>query len=392
MQASNLYKSILLGVLIASVSACGISDDGVNADLVSGKIKTETVSPSIEGTKENSNEYGRSQLREVNEIAFMLTKARNVSKNAKGYWEADFGNGIVMIYVPAGTFTMGNNSVAGLDASPEHQVTLSHYWISKTPITKGQFRQFVNATNFVTDAEKPGHEGPYVMKMPQGTHYEPTQGFNWRNAYDHITAAYPEIKLNDNHPVSCVSWNDAIAYTNWLKQETGLAFTLPTEAEWEYAARGTDGRVYPWGNEIPDGTRANYADETMNKYFPNLEQALVHFGVNDGYALTSPVGSFPNGASPIGALDMAGNLTEWVYDSAYDYTASAKTNPVYTANNGIRMQKAGFWSGSAGRVGVTPDEIVDGHNIRADSRQGDDQNSADDHLGFRIAISYTARK
>ena len=328
---------------------------------------------------------------EAAELDFMRTKANSVTQNDKGYWEADLGNGIVMIYVPKGTFTIGNNAIAELNASPEHQVSLSHYWISKTPITRGQFRAFVTATNYVTDVEKSGHPGPFVMKMPEGTHFEPTTGFNWRNAYDHIIAAFPAIEINDNHPVSCVSWNDAIAYTNWQKGQKGLEFSLPTEAEWEYAARGTDGRIYPWGNEIPDATRANYADETMNQYFPNLGQAEVHFGVTDGYALTSPVGSFPNGASPIGALDMAGNLTEWVYDSQYDYTASAKTNPIYTANNGQRQMKAGFWCGSAGRIGVTPSEIEFGHNIRSDARQGDTQNSADDHLGFRIAISYTPR-
>lgn len=347
------------------------------------KNEEESISP--------SPSVNTSTRTETEELDFMRSKANSVTKNDKGYWEADLGDGIVMIYVPEGTFTMGNEESEFLEASPEHQVTLSHYWISKTPITKGQFRAFVNATDFVTDVEKDGHPGPFVMKMPAGTHFEETQGFNWRNAYDHIIAAFPDIEINDNHPVSCVSWNDAIAYTDWLKGKKGLEFSLPTEAEWEYAARGIDGRIYPWGNETPDGTRANYADETMNKYFPKLEQAIVHKGVTDGYALTSPVGSFPAGASPIGALDMAGNLTEWIYDSQYDYTASTKTNPIYTKNNGIKMQKAGFWCGSAGRVGQSPNEISEGHNIRSDARQGDDQNSADDHLGFRIAISYTTR-
>lgn len=358
--------------IVVSAMSCG-EDSGMEPDMT-----TPTTPTTVE-------------LRtEAEELDHMRSKAESVTKNEQGYWEADMGSGIVMIYVPAGTFTIGNNDLP--DASPAHDVTLSHYWISKTPITKGQFRSFVEATNFVTDVEKAGHPGPFVMKMPEGTHFEETPGFHWDNAYDHILAAFPAIgPLSDDHPVSCVSWNDAIAYTNWLKQEKGLEFSLPTEAEWEYAARGTDGRVYPWGNETPDGTRANYADETMNKYFPKLGQAEVHFGVDDGYALTSPVGSFPAGASPIGALDMAGNLTEWIYDSDYEYTAATKTNPIYTGNSGIKMQKAGFWCGSAGRQGVTPDEIKDGHNIRSDARQGDDQNSADDHLGFRIAISYTPK-
>lgn len=339
----------------------------------------------------NPNSTPQDLRSEQEELDFMRTKAVSLTKNDQDYWEADLGNGLVMIYVPEGTFTMGNNESEWLEAAPEHQVTLSHYWISKTPITKGQFRDFVTSTNFVTEVEKPGHPGPFVLVMPGAEYFEPQQGYHWDNAYKDVIAAFPEIEINDNHPVSCVSWNDAIDYTNWLKQEKGLEFSLPTEAEWEYAARGTDKRVYPWGNEEPDGTRANYADETMNKYFPNLEQAEVHFGVTDGYALTSPVGSFPKGASPIGALDMAGNLTEWVFDSFYDYSASAKTNPIQVKGDGTRMMKAGFWCGSAGRIGVTPDEVKEGHNIRSDARQGDDQNSADDHLGFRIAISYTAR-
>jgi formylglycine-generating enzyme required for sulfatase activity len=331
------------------------------------------------------------------ELDFVQSKANSLNQNNLGYWEADFGNGIIMIYVPEGTFTIGNNALnssvvtESYVSTPEHIVNLNHYWISKTPITTGQFRAFVHATNFVTDVQKPGHEGPWVYDINSGLGFETKQGYYWDNAFQDILAAFPAITINDNHPVSCVSWNDAISYTNWLVQQKNLDFTLPTEAEWEYAARGTDGRIFPWGNEEPDSSRANYADETFNQYFPNVEQSLVHFGVTDGFAITSPVGSFPNGASPIGALDMAGNLTEWIYDSQYKYTPSEKTNPISTTNNGIKMQKAGFWAGSAGRTGQNPDELYFGHNIRSDTRQGDDQNSADDHLGFRISISYTNR-
>lgn len=334
---------------------------------------------------------------ESGEIDYIKMRAKSVTQNTKGYWEADFGNGIVFIYVPEGTFTMGNNDLNpeivtdSYPASPAHEVTLNHYWISKTPITKGQFRTFVEATNYITDAEKPGHEGPYVLKMPEATHFEPTPGFNWKNAFSQVTSIFPQLTINDEHPVSCISWNDAIAYANWLAKQKNITVTLPTEAEWEYAARGNDSRIYPWGNATPDGTRANYADDTLQEYFPNLEQAHTHFGVNDGYALTSPVGSFPAGESPVGAMDMAGNLTEWVYDSEYDYSATPKTNPLGIPINNVKMQKGGFWSGSAGRPGTSPNEISEGHNIRSDGRQGDALNSADDHLGFRIAISYTIR-
>ncbi|WP_354016389.1 formylglycine-generating enzyme family protein [Endozoicomonas lisbonensis] len=330
------------------------------------------------------------------ELEFVKSKANRLSKNTSGYWEADFGDGITLIYVPAGSFTMGNNALSekvvkeSEPASPEHRVSLDHYWISKTPITIGQFRKFVEDTKYVTDVEQKGSEGPFIYDFPSSG-FLPKKGYYWDNAFKDVIKKYPEITVNDQHPVNCVSWNDAIAYTRWLKSRTGLKFTLPTEAEWEYAARGSDGRIYPWGNEAPDGKKANYADDTFDKYFPGTEQSIVDKGTNDGYAITSPVGVFPEGKSPIGALDMAGNVTEWVYDSFYKYENKPMKNPISLKDNNIRMMKAGFWAGSAGRSGAVPDELVFGHNIRSDARQGDDQNSADDHLGFRIAISYVRR-
>ncbi|MCT4631888.1 MAG: formylglycine-generating enzyme family protein [Firmicutes bacterium] len=331
------------------------------------------------------------------ELVFIKSKAKSLYKNESGYWEADFGNGILLIYVPKGQFTMGNEKLSPevaketYHATPEHKVYLDHYWISKTPTTIGQFRKFVEETGYVTDVEKKGHEGPYVYDFNISA-FQPKPGYYWDNAFKDVLERYPEITIDDNHPVNCVSWNDAIAYTQWLQEKIGLNFTLPTEAEWEFAARGNDGRIYPWGNEEPDGKKANYADETFDKYFPNTEQAIVHKGVNDGYAITSPVGIFKEGQSPIGALDMAGNLTEWVYDSEYMYTATEKINPIGLNDGIIKMQKAGFWAGSAGRIGVERDELVFGHNIRSDARQGDTMNSADDHLGFRIGISYVNRQ
>lgn len=326
----------------------------------------------------------------------VAARALSVKVNAAGYKEATFRDGVVMIYVPAGDFTMGNDALTPevckntYPASPAHQVHLSGYWIAKTPTTIGQFSAFIKATGYTTDPERAEYEGPWVYDFAEQG-FRSKKGYRWDNAFKDVLARYPELSINEQHPVNAISWYDAIAYTNWLSKETGLRFTLPTEAEWEYAARGTDGRPYPWGSQTPDGTRANYADETFDKYFPNTGQSIVHHGVNDGFAITSPVGSFPAGASPVGALDMAGNLTEWIYDGEYEYTAAAATDPVHPLAKNIRMQKAGFWAGSAGRAGVTPDELENGHNIRSESRQGDDPHSADDHLGFRIAISATPR-
>jgi len=337
----------------------------------------------------------RSDLRSAaQELEFIRQKAESVYKNEKGYWEARFVHDITMIYIPEGTFIMGNDrlheKVSGSPAAPQHPVTLTAYWIAKTPVTKGQFRIFVEEENYTTSVETPGHEGPWVYDFAEKG-FVTIPGFHWDNAFSQVTAKFPHVKIDDSHPVTCVSWYDAADFCKWLSRKTGANFVLPTEAQWEYAARGNDERIYPWGNEDPDGTRANYADEAFNAVFPGTEQAKVHFGINDGYAATSPVGSFPLGASPCGALDMAGNVTEWVFDWYGDYQKKHYENPIGPKEGKDRVMKAGFWAGSAGREGKDPDELIIGHNIRADARQYDDPDSADDHLGFRIAIDYVSR-
>jgi len=353
-------------------------------------IGQDDVRPTIEGQLEAG-------IRTMeDEIAMARTKADRVDKNEKGYWEARFdAYDLTMIYIPEGSFTAGNDKltrdITGAPAAPAHKVSLAGYWIGKTPVTKGQFRMFVEETGYVTSVEKPGHEGPWVYSF-EDKGFITIPGFHWDNVFSQVTKRFPKVVIDDRHPVSCVSWYDGVAFCDWLSKKTGLNFKLPTEAEWEYTARGIDGRVYPWGNEEPDGTRANYAEEAFNEVFAGTGQSLVHFGVNDGYAATSPVGMFPNGASPFGALDMAGNLTEWVFDHLAPYEARALTNPIGPATGDDRAMKAGFWAASAGRFGQDPDELRIGHNIRSDSRQSDDPNSADDHLGFRVAIDYVVRE
>ncbi len=373
-----MKKQVLFTALLSMVSACISNSEKSNARFV------------IEGTVE-------ANLRTMEEeIQFVRTKADSVYKNQKGYWEAKFEPyKLTMIYIPEGRFTIGNDKLTSdvtqsMPASPAHKVSLTGYWIGRTPVTIGQFRMFVNETGFVTSVEKPGHEGPWVYEFEEKG-FITIPGFHWDNAFSKVTERFPEVVIDDRHPVNCVSWYDSVAFCSWLSSKIGLNFKLPTEAEWEYAARGDDGRVYPWGNEEPDGTRANYAEEAFNAVFPNTGQSLVHFGVNDGYAATSPVGMYPNGASPFGALDMAGNLTEWVCDYLAPYQAKALTNPIGPSSGKDRAMKAGFWAASAGRFGHDPDEIRFGHNIRSDARQGDDPDSADDHLGFRVAIDYVSR-
>ena len=172
-----------------------------------------------------------------------------------------------MVPVPAGVFLMGSNNGPD-DERPQHKVDLGAFLIDRAKVTNGAFALFLNAV------------GP---RGPRGENYFDVDDNDARiHRRDGTWRADPG---HERHPVVEVSWPGAVAYCAWLGKR------LPTEAEWEKAARGTDGRKYPWGNDAPDHTRA-------------------HFGA--GWNDLRPVGSLVKGASPYGALDMAGNGWEWV--------------------------------------------------------------------------------
>jgi len=304
------------------------------------------------------------------------SEAKSVIKNDKGFWQAEFGDAHIMVYIPKGEFTMGADD--GLpNERPVHSVYLDGYWLGKHPVTVGQFRRFVDDTGYVTDAEKGQGswqfwEGRWVVRMDG----------NWKNPY---------FVQGDDHPVVSISWNDAVAFCNWLSERTGVDFKLPTAAQWEKGARGTDERIYPWGNEIPDGTRANYADTNFSKKYDDSRKADK--SVNDGFTETSPVGTFPAGASPYGLLDMAGNVWEWCYDVYGEnyYSLSPYKNPLGPPDtcqpDQARVNRGGgSWTDRSGHI--TPQG---GHNLRSAARTGDEQNSSDDHMGFRLCIDSLPR-
>jgi serine/threonine-protein kinase len=194
-------------------------------------------------------------------------------------------DGMVMLYVPAGEFDMGSDE-GPEDESPVHTVYLDAYWIDQTEVTNDQYRMCVEAGG---------------CNPPKNTSF-----FN-------ITE-YAE------HPVVYVNWNDANDYCQWAGRK------LPTEAQWEKAARGTDGRTFPWGEEI-NCSRANYLGCTE-------------------FAGTNPVGYYGEpGESPYGALDMAGNVWEWVadwYDSDY-YRITPRENPIGPISGDTRVVRGGSW-------------------------------------------------
>jgi branched-chain amino acid transport system substrate-binding protein len=202
-------------------------------------------------------------------------------------------DGMILVCLPAGEFGMGSNS-DGSDEKPFHKVYLDTFWIDKTEVTNAMFAQFVEGSGYLNAGSS-----------------------TWGNP---------------DHPVTEVTWEDAIAYCDWMGRR------LPSEAQWEKAARGADGRKYPWGDSPTTGNLANFADM-------NLNVDVADKNVNDGYETTAPVGSYPAGASPYGALDMAGNVWEWVndwYQPDY-YNSSLEANPTGPATGTGRVLRGGSY-------------------------------------------------
>ena len=225
-------------------------------------------------------------------------------------------DGATLIYIPAGEFVMG--SVRGLtDEQPAHKTYLDAFWLDKTEVTNEAYRLCVEAE---------------VCSLPLYTEY-----------YDDLTYAL--------HPVAYVSWDQGRLYCGWADRR------LPTEAEWEKAAtwnpRTQEKYIYPWGNEY-DCTKGNYDDET------DLDASLMQDGLIacDGFKKSAPVGSFSQAASPYGALDMGGNVWEWVHDAFQEtdpflfpevknyYAVSPYKNPqgVDPTTTIYRVLRGGSWN------------------------------------------------
>ncbi len=256
------------------------------------------------------------------------------------------------ILIPAGPFGMGSDPTQDPDADaneqPQHPVSLSSFYISRTPITNAQFAAFVQAAGYCTTAEQQGWAFAWT-----GSRWDQTPGADWQ----HPRGPQTNLQGKANHPVVQVSWHDAIAFCRWVNDQwqvgnealPRLSVGLPTEAEWEKAAGWDVGanpggcphkRIYPWGDELPDATRCNFA---MN--------------MGD----TTPVGWYPAGASPYGLLDCAGNVWEWTISlyKTYPYQSNDGRENVTAA--GTRVLRGGSWFSPpahmrvACRIHVAPD-------------------------------------
>jgi formylglycine-generating enzyme required for sulfatase activity len=263
-------------------------------------------------------------------------------------WEMDDS---VMVYVPAGVFWRGSTSPEIRDAvaacvtaggsldlcrrshdaeAPRHEIHLHAFWIDRTEVTNTQYRRCVEAGIC---------EEPAICDWGLPTYSDGAKA---------------------DHPVVCVDWNAARTYCQWAGKR------LPTEAEWEKAARGMDGLVYPWGYTF-DGRLLNFCDI-------NCESERRNEDWDDGYAVTAPVGSYPDGESPYSAWDMAGNVWEWVsdwYDGNY-YRVSPRSNPPGPGSGTEKVARGGSWYGIWSYA-------------RAATRRGHDPSDRGSIFGFRCA-------
>jgi formylglycine-generating enzyme required for sulfatase activity len=241
------------------------------------------------------------------------------------------------------------------DERPVHRVTLSPFYLDATEVTNAEFTRFVETTGYKTDAEKQGSAWVFKEGFKD---WGSVDGADWRHPLG------PDSSIADkmNHPVANVSWNDAAALAKWAGKR------LPTEAEWEYAARdGREGEVYPWGNQLKPGGRllANF----WQGVWPD-ENLL-----EDKYYYTAPVGSFePNG---FGLYDMIGNVWEWTADwyAADYYRHSPAKDPKGPKSGEMRVARGGSWFCSENYCGA----------YRVGFRGQSPQDSSFNNVGFRCA-------
>ncbi|MBL7774375.1 MAG: formylglycine-generating enzyme family protein, partial [Saprospiraceae bacterium] len=220
-----------------------------------------------------------------------------------------------MVLIQGGIFQMGSAD-GSEDEQPVHSVTVSDFYLGRFEVTVAEFKAFIDATNYRTDADKEGKSYVYTDTWKE------QNGVNWK--YDTRGNLRPSSEYN--HPVLHVSWNDAMEYCKWLSQKTGKTYRLPTEAEWEYAAGGGANSRTKWAGTSDENSLKRYGNATGNQ---------------DGYALTAPVGSLQ--ANALGLYDMSGNVWEWCFDWYGTYPSGAQMNPSGPASGSGRVIRGGSW-------------------------------------------------
>jgi L-fuconolactonase len=271
--------------------------------------------------------------------------------------------GMTLVRIPPGKFRMGSpDSEPGREKNEnQRDVELTKaFYLGTHEVTVGQFKKFVEAAKYQTEAEKdgkgswgPDEVGKFVMDPK----------FTWKN---------PGFEQTDDHPVVNVSWNDAKAFCQWLSEKEKRTYRLPTEAEWEFACRAGSKTAFAHGDDSEGlATAGNVADATARATFPSWTLGIKP---KDGHAFTAPVGQFKKNA--FGLHDLHGNVWEWCEDW-YDpkgYTTDTVKDPTGPLAGSARVQRGGGWSSAP-------------HRARSASRVGRDPSSyRGAYLGFRIAL------
>lgn len=262
-----------------------------------------------------------------------------------------------MLLMSGGTMTMGctkgwDDVVGGCRNSefPSHRVSLKPFEFAQHEVTVGQFEAFVNATNYLTDAEVENRGCVYKDTSQPAQPFLMNPEYTWRN---------PGFEQDESHPVVCVSWHDAQAYIEWLNKETKRQYRLPSEAEWEFAARGGKSTVYFWG-----------AGESLHLW-------ANHGNDKDGWQYTASVGSFP--ANKYSVQDTAGNVWEWVQDCWHENYLGAPSDgsswEQKCSGSNVRTRRGGGWDAG-------------GPGIRSAIRSPGPEHDRSNLYGFRIAHDY----
>jgi formylglycine-generating enzyme required for sulfatase activity len=275
------------------------------------------------------------------------TKKRTPTLSKKQELILPGGVAIPLVFIPAGQFTMGSDPQVDHDAEtdeqPQHPIDVDEFYIGKYPVTVEQFSIFVLQAGYKTYAESIG-SGYALVKVE----WKWTKGADWKHPHGPLSS----IVDKKNHPVTQVSWDDALGFCQWLSQLTKRVVQLPGEVEWEKSARGADARVYPWGSGLPDLSRCN-------------------FGGNIGD--TTPVGQYsPYGDSPHGCTDMAGNVWEWTNSVGIAYPYPSVPREDITSRE-RRILRGGSY-------------FVDRTLIRSAYRARSEPTFRCDYFGFRIMV------
>ncbi len=270
-----------------------------------------------------------------------------------------------LVSISAGSGCMGDLTGDGeSDEQPAHQTRISAFLLARYEVTRRQFRHFVVETDYVTDAERRGGQQFGCMGVnPEDWSFRYRTDWNWRS---------PGFEQSEDHPVVCVSYDDALAFIEWLNRKTGHQFRLPTEAEWEYVARAGRRSIYPWGDAaVYSCAHGNVADRYA---WPGYEKSpFGRIDCNDGYSFTAPVGSYaPN---RFGVFDMSGNVWEWNADCYQkNYSGAPDDGSAFeTSQCRLRVFRGSSWMNSA-------------KSVRSSNRSKNGESDRLNTVGFRLAL------